>query len=430
MLKHVGGGFLAALMLSAAPAWAGEGADLLRDSLYSGELAGGIEALTPLAQAGDQEARFGLGMLQFVTSLEGLAQALYRHGLAAPETGPLGPVLGIPVPANATPEPLDYEKFRAVLLALVDGLDTARDTLAAAGESGDYVIPIDLLRVRMDINGDGSADATEAVGGLMLALSGGAPPPGVATEQRSDARPGTEPSAPAPQAEPPPLEIGFDRADGFWLAGYSQAIAIQADFLLAHDFSEFFDAAFHRLFPRAGLLMQDYSVGEMLALDPETDSAIADMIAAIHTLNWPVVEPDRLAGLLDRAHAVTDFSRLDWEAILAETDDQLELVPSPRQTSPTGATVTEEQVTAWLATLDTVDRILEGELLLPHWRFHQGFDLKAFLEMSKRTDLVMILTGAGAIPYLKDGPIADAEDFAEANRAFGGNLLGYALWFN
>jgi hypothetical protein len=42
----------------------------------------------------------------------------------------------------------------------------------------------------------------------------------------------------------------------------------------------------------------------------------------------------------------------------------------------------------------------------------------------------MILTGYGALPFLKDGPIATAEDFAAANRVFGDNLLGYAFWFN
>lgn len=69
-------------------------------------------------------------------------------------------------------------------------------------------------------------------------------------------------------------------------------------------------------------------------------------------------------------------------------------------------------------------------MLVPHWRFTQGFDLKAFFETSERTDLVLLLTGQGALPYLKDGPIADAESFAEANRVFGNDLFNYSLWFN
>ena len=92
--------------------------------------------------------------------------------------------------------------------------------------------------------------------------------------------------------------------------------------------------------------------------------------------------------------------------------------------------MTQSHVDAWLATLDTVDRVLHGELLLPHWRFREGFDLKAYFETATETDFVMIMTGAGAIPFLKAGPIADADDFAEANRVFGPDLIGFALWFN
>ncbi len=69
-------------------------------------------------------------------------------------------------------------------------------------------------------------------------------------------------------------------------------------------------------------------------------------------------------------------------------------------------------------------------MLIPHWRFKQGFDLKAYFETAGETDLVMILTGYGALPFLRDGPIADAESFAAANRVFGENILGYAFWFN
>ena len=85
---------------------------------------------------------------------------------------------------------------------------------------------------------------------------------------------------------------------------------------------------------------------------------------------------------------------------------------------------------AWLATLDTVDQVLAGELLIPHWRFSKGFDLKAYFESATRTDLVMLITGYDALPFLKDGPIASAQSFAEANRVFGDALWGYAFWFN
>jgi hypothetical protein len=44
--------------------------------------------------------------------------------------------------------------------------------------------------------------------------------------------------------------------------------------------------------------------------------------------------------------------------------------------------------------------------------------------------MVMIMTGYGALPFVKEGPVASAETFAQANGVFGGNLMGYAFWFN
>lgn len=412
----------AVAMLSAQPAAAQETADIIRDSLYAGTLTEGISALTPLADAGDAEAGFGVGMLELVSSIEGLAQAFYRHGMEAPRTGPMGPVLGLPVPENTNPETLDYPMFRTILADFVDGLDAARTRFAAAGEAGDYVVTIEPLMIRIDINGDGQSDDAETVAGVIGLAMGD--PTLLAPPQDREPRPAGTPDPAGPA-------IGFDRADAIWLSGYANVAAAQADFFLAHDFSEFFDAAFHRLFPRAGLVMQAYATGGSLMMDPETDTAIADLIAAVHTINWPVTEPDRLRRVLTRFGEVTAASRANWAAITDETDDNNELLPSPSQTALDGTRpINTEVIDAWHETLDAVDAVLAGELLLPHWRFRQGFDLRAYFETAERTDLVMILTGLGALPYLKDGPIADADSFRAANRVFGSDFLGFAFWFN
>ncbi len=425
-------------MAAPLPVFASAAGDLLTAGLYAGRTADTIEALTPLAAGENQEAKFALGFAQFVAAIEGMSQALYRHGATAPDGGPMAAgMLGVPMPAgpaNPDPTPLDYAIFRAELEAFVTRLDDAAKSLLAAGESGDYVEPVDIVRIRIDVKGDGVAEEHESVGTVIAGilgispaeLTGAAPvPPPPADRSQSGAM------HTPPAAEVMATEIGFDRADAIWLAGYSNVIAAQADFILAHDFSELFNATFHRVFPRSGLPMQEFSRGGTLALDPETDSAIADAIALIHTLNWPVVDRERLLRVLERGKTVTALSRKNWDAILAETDDDRELVPNPRQTPlvPDGK-ITDEMVAAWRSTLETLDQILAGELLIPHWRFKQGFDLKAYFERAERTDFVMILTGYGALPFLKDGPVADANTFAEANRIFGDNLLGYAFWFN
>lgn len=417
---------LATVVLCAAlsfPVLADEAGDITRQNLYAGTIGEGLSELKPYYERQDLEGRFGVGLLSFIQGVEHFAQGLYRHGFASPDAGPImGAPLAMPIPVNPNPEPLDYDKFRAILQLLVDDMDAARDALLTAGESGDYVVPVEVLKVRIDLDGDGKGSDSESIGNVLNAMFGAATVPGP-----------TDPGAPPPTpATPPDSTVGFDRADAIWLAGYTQILAAQADFLLAHDFRALFDTTFHRLFPRAGLPMQDYtSATGTLMLDPESDNAIADALAAIHHLNWPVTDGDRLKRVLARFKDITALSRRNWEAILAETDDNRELLPSPKQTGITPeARITDAQVKAWMATLDTADLILDGKLLLPHWRFQKGVDLKAYFENAKKTDLVMLITGYDALPFLKDGPIASAESFAAANAAFGDALIGYAFWFN
>lgn len=428
-LKLWAAGLAAASLMLPGWAQAGEAGDLLRAHLYEGTIAEGLAAVAPLAEAGDPEAKFAAGMLTFVDGLQGVSQDLYRYGATLPDTGVLG-VLGMMgpsgqgVPPNPNPEPITYEKFRTVLQDLVTSMDAGKTLFEAAGENGDYVVALEPLKFRFDANGDGTAEPGETLGDLLGPAFGWADIPYPDGPPPSGKKKGGE--TPAEQK----FEIGFDRADALWFAGYTQVVAAHADFLLAHDFHGLVDAYFHRLFPKSRLPMQDASNGT-LAVDPQTDASIADVVAAIHTLDFPVIDKERLAGVRDRLLSITALSRKNWGAILAETDDDHELVPSPRQTPLSkDAKVNEATVKAWMATLDTADQILNGELLVPHWRFKQGFDLKAYFETATETDFVMILTGLGAVPFLKDGPVASAESFAEANKVFGDQWLGYAFWFN
>lgn len=398
---------VAALAVS-SPVLAGPAGDTLKTALYAGTLSDGLVKLAPMAASGDTEAAFGVGVLKLATAIEHFTQTLYRHGFDLPDARPAG-ISGPSIPQNPNPESFDYAGVRQMLTSLVGELDDARAAFDAAARSGDYVVPINPVLVRIDANGDGRAEEGESLGGVLRMWATGSGQP----------------------QEMPQQEIGFDRADAFWLAGYTQVIAAQADFLLAHDFSSFVNATFHRLFPKAGFPMQPYAEGGQLMFDPATDTGIADLIAAIHTISWPVTDPVRLSGVRDRLKAVLNYSRQDWDAILAETDDNHELLPSPKQTPMLpDASITDERVAAWRATLDKADAVLDGALLVPHWRFKQGFDLKVYFTTAKTTDLVMILTGAGALPYLHDGPVASIEDFRAVQTAFGDDWLGYAFWFN
>ena len=432
MLRWIGLA-LAALMLPTT-VHAGEAGDALVAHLYAGPAADGLPAATEACSTGDQEACFAQGLLQLVLAYEGVAIDLYRYGAVVPGSSAAGLIFGFAdsgdvTPANPTPEQLSYTALRGVLADFLADLDASRTAFERAGQNGDYVVSIDPLAVRIDLNGDGTAGADETLATLVGQFE-------PSEEFAADFAPEggktkTKPGATEQSAAEPDTSVGFDRADAIWFAGYTQVTAAPIELILAHDFSAFYAAYLHRVFPRGGLPMQDFSQGGMLFMDPESDSGIADLIAGIHTLNFPVADADRLANVLTRLKSITALSRQNWDAILLETDDARELVPSPSQTSIfPSMVVTDQTVAAWRATLDTVDQVLAGELLVPHWRFRQGFDLAAYFTTAKATDLVLLISGSAALPYLKDGPIADARAFAAANEAFGADWLNYAFWFN
>ena len=407
-----------AVALLTASAVAGEAATITTDALYSGALADGLAKLEPLAAADDPEAWFGVGAIRLTQSIERFSQSLYRHGFAVDIAAPsLGVGYTPPIAANPAPEPLDYDGVRTILSDLLTGLDAARPAFETAAQSGDYVIELNPLKIHVDGNGDGKVEDGESLAGLLAAMNG----------TTID-----EILAPSTPGQPPSFDfIGFDRADGYWLAGYTQVFAAQVDFVMAHDFRDFVNSTFHRLFPKAGFPMQDFAMGGTMMFDPQTDTGIADLIAGIHTLDWRVIDSARLKGVRDRMLSVLDTSHKNWTAILEETDNNHELLPSPKQTGVVpNATIDEAKIAAWMVTLGKARDVLEGRLLIPHWRFKQGFDLKAYFETATETDLVMILTGFGAVPFLKDGPIASPEDFRAVQEAFGSDWLGYAFWFN
>ena len=417
-MRVFAGLLLAGLMLPGT-AMAGELGAQLPELLYAGEAVAQRDVFAAECDAGSAEACFGTGLIELIVAAEDLSRALYRHGATTPDMAAAAIFLGMPEGmgegmGNPEPEPLDYEGLRAILDDFVSGLDQAQQGFVQAAEAGDYVIAIDPLRVRLDLNGDGVVAEGETLASML-----------------ADVMELPEGRSKGDKTSSVDTTIGFDRADAFWFAGYTQVVAAPVDLLLAHDFSQLFEAVGHRVFPQAGLPMQEFSRGGTLMMDPETDTFIADAIAVIHTADFPVIDATRLRGVLARMQAVTALSRQNWEAILAETDDNRELVPSPSQTSLVpDLEVTEEVVAAWMETLDRVDEILAGELLLPHWRFSQGFDLKAYFETATETDLVMLFTGQGALPFLRDGPIADAESFAAGNAVFGDNWPNFAIWFN
>ncbi len=378
--------------------------------LADGSLAAGEAELAAMltADPSNQEARFGVGMIRFATAVDRLAAGLYQYGAKSPRVMGL-PLFSLPVPSKRDPKPLAYEDIRALLVTFTADLSAAEKTLAGVDDPN-VKLPIDLSNIALDVDGDGTVSDLER------------------NVVSSFVRPRrTRPTTDAPTD----TTVAFDLADAYWLRGYCNLMLATSEFLLAHDWHKGFEAAFHNLFADVVSPMAD-----ALAASPSSNprrasgADIADAIAFIHLIRWPVNEPQRMLAVRDHLKQVIDLSRQTWEAIEAETDDDCEWLPGPTQRSAVvQLTVSEEQLTSWRAMLDEAAAVL-GRKLMPHWRFAKGFILRRVFEEPRTFDLVLWIAGPAALPYLEDGPISTGTDWNDVAQPFGRGLMGYLFWFN
>jgi hypothetical protein len=350
----------------------------------------------------DDTARLGLGVMQFVGSVQRLGQKLAVYG-PRPRFRALGvPDADVPVPA----ELLTYPRLRAINREWLDDLALVEATLAKI-ESGDVKLPLHVGRVKLNL--------------------------GTAETRSLTLLPILQQFQLGPAANRADFVITFDRADVEWLRGYCHILSALSEIAAAHDGEGLFDVASHRLFQHA-------KTRHDFLLEPNRQQNggwfqfedIADAVAIIHMLRFPLVEPKRMGVALKHLEQALAHSREMWKRVLAETDNDHEWIPGPKQKGAINVNVTQEMVDNWLAALDEAELILQGKKLIPFWRGKptRGVNLrKVFLE-PRQLDLVLWVQGTAATPYLEEGDLTKPDTWQQINNAFGGQFIGFGFWFN
>ncbi len=386
----------------------------IQNHLYAGQTA---EAATVargrLAEApGDDQVRFALGAIQFLQSIENLGRALHRYGLSTSYSDPTGlaglPILRLPVPENPNPEKMTYEAFRGILAAFVVDLATAEQTLSSV-KTHAIDFPLNIGLIRLDLNADGTASEEETLWRIFRQ---------VANLLWLDEHSASQ------------LLTDFDGSDVPWLRAYCHLLMAIAEFPLAHDWRDAFETTFHSLFPNAELPSQALADKDAEVLGMSA-AGIADLIAFVHLIHWPVVEPDRMRSVLEHLDTMVQLSRENWRRIMAETDDRNEWIPSPKQSGVLPRMqVTGDRLAGWMLFLDEFEALLQGKKLLPHWRFDQGINLRRMFLEPSTFDIVLLLQGSAALPYLEDGELTARETWVLIMVLFRGDFLRYFIWFN
>ena len=359
------------------------------------------------ADPGNDDVRFALGVTQFFRTVEMLGQALYRYGLESSVGQRMGiPFLRLPVPPNPQPEAISYTDFRNALDALAEHLELTEGTLASLGDS-DPAVVLDLADVYLDYDGDLKQGEGESLLTLINLLNA----------RFTD--------------EGQPLELRLDRGDAHWLRGYSHLLMALVEIILAHDSQTLFSYTAQLFFPRAEVATDLlYGSGNLLGMD---DGDLIDQITLVHlALRVPLLEPERLEKALGHAQAVTEQAGLMWDFILAEADNDREWIPNSNQDAVLPVQVTQEIVDAWLLFVEETRALWRGEKLVPHWRVPEGQGINLtgpFLE-PQDFDLVLWIQGSAAAPYIETGEVISTDTLQQIWDVFGGQFIGFALWFN
>ena len=392
-----------ALCWLAAPAWgAVPDVDALLASGKFEESEAVLEAHLKV-QPKDDTARLGLGVMQFVGSVQRLGQKLAVYG-PRPRFAALGIPNAADVPAPA--ELLTYPRLRVINQEWLDDLTRVEATLAKI-ETEEIKLPLHVGRVKLNL---GTAETRSLT--LLPILQ--------------QFQLGTAGNA-------ADFVITFDRADVDWLRCYCHLLAALSEISAAYDGEGLFDVASPRLFQHA-------KTRHDFLLEPNRPpnggwfqfEDLADAVAIIHMLRFPLVEPKRMGTALRHIEQAMAHSRQMWKRVLAETDNDREWIPGPKQKGAINVAVTQEMVDNWLAALDEAELILQGKKLIPFWRGKptRGVNLrKVFLEPTQ-LDIVLWIQGTAATPYLEEGDLTKPDTWQQINRAFGGQFIGFGFWFN
>lgn len=391
---------------------------LAESYLLEGRLADGEKALSEhlAKEPRDDQARFGLGVVQFLQTFEHFGGSLFRYGLRTDQVTRRVPELQHLDLLNPQPEKLTYAGLRQIVQTVVDDLMKAERTLAEIKDP-QVKLPLRVGLIKLDPFGQQQPVSAAMVLGRM------------------------ETGIPPQLAES--FAIGFDRGDVSWLRGYCHFLAAWGELLLALDGQELFNSAGHLFFAKTDspyVFLQERNQNNFDRTDVLFDRVLfSDILAYVHLMvRLGIAEPQRMQAVLAHLEAVTGQAQEMWRHYSAEMDDDNEWIPNPKQSGVLQVAVSQEMVDAWLATVHEAEQVLQGKRLLPFWRgagTEQGVNLRrVFTDPPRELDPILWVQGTAAVPYLEQGPVtqlADPRMLDRLNDTFGGtNFVGFAFWFN
>ena len=345
------------------------------------------------------ENSFALGAVQFLRASEAIMQVRYQNA-----TTPLAIVPGMRnrLPANPNAE-FDPAFIEIAMTQALEHLGKAEESLkGATGES--FGIDVSMANIWFDVNANGSREAWESGLAVMADLN-------------------AEPNADFDGI------IRFDSADAHWLKAYVHVMSGMAELTLAVDPTSAIETVYE-----GRARMDAFGDIEGMFLDNETIDTLATVLLTLRG----VPDAERTRAAHTHFRSMIAENRAFWAAVAEETDNEREWLPNPNQSSAFGVEVDAEMAAGWQEVLVEIENLLEGETLIPYWRYDNGYNaetgvgvnLAKFLQDPGDMDVILWLHGAGAAPYLETGDLAQMQAWDRFARMTRGDGLMFAAWFN
>ena len=353
-------------------------------------------ALAALPDPGASD-QFALGGVRFLAAIETALQTRYRTGLSTTLTDLADiPVLRLPIPENPMPEPFNGAIIEGMFTQISTDMTGAISALAVITDASDVGLTINTADIWFDINMSGQREAGEGLIDVTgVTLNGGF----------------------APNAKP---VIRFDTADAAWLSAYAHFLAGISDVVLAFGPAEAIDKVRATL-PQLAALTPDPDPYEY-SYDAEFGSYVDIAAMVLGALEG---QPDVTHSRAAHAHflAMIADNQSFWTRVAQEQDNQAEWIPNKRQVSALPIDFAPDTGATWLRVLADAEAVLNGDLLIPHWRMGDGagIDLAALMENPPPVDLIGMIQGGDLLPYARAGRLMSWDSLARFDQMMQGD---------
>jgi hypothetical protein len=388
-----------ALILAAAPATAETlSAEIGRTGL------GPTEARLASLPSPTNEDLFALAGLRFLGGVEAALQLRWQTGVQA-DWSEL-PILRLPIPENPGARAFAPEDFTALLTGLDARMEESRAALTQLGDKP-FALDIRLADLWFDINLNDVRDEGEDIGSVTGLTLGGGRMIGV-------------------QLEDP--VITFDTADAAWLQAYTHFLSGFVSTAQAYDP----EPAIQRVLDSSRAIYALW--GETPpnnAMDMMFGRQVDRVAMILHAL---AKTPDKALAQDAYGHflAMIQENRRFWSLVALEADNKGEWVPNDAQVSGMGITMPTGTGERWQAVLADAEKLLMGEVLIPHWRFgaEAGINLKKLFDNPPPVDLIALIQGEGFLPYAEKGPQVSPASWNDFESLVQGDAMLFAVFLN